>query len=105
MLVTKGSGVGSSDSSLLRGRRLGRKGPIDMCMIQVRGLLEKELNSCKRASMVMSVSKLWKIVEDREAWHAAVHGVENRQAQLKDWTTTAKQAPRELMSTQLTKLN
>ena len=34
--------------------------------------------------MVMSVSKLWKIVEDREAWHAAVHGVENRQTQLKD---------------------
>ena len=23
----------------------------------------------------MSVSKLWKIVKDREAWHAIVHGV------------------------------
>ena len=26
-------------------------------------------------SMDMKVSKLWEIVEDREAWHAVVHGV------------------------------
>ena len=31
-------------------------------------------------SMNMSVSKLWKIVKDREAWPAAVHGV------AKSWT-------------------
>ena len=35
-------------------------------------------------SMDMSVSKLWEIVEDREAWRAAVHGITKSRIQLND---------------------
>ena len=37
-------------------------------------------------SVDMSLSKFWELVMDREACHAAVHGVTNNQTGLSDWT-------------------
>ena len=35
-------------------------------------------------SMDMSLSRLWEIVKDREAWSAAVHGITKNQIQLSE---------------------
>ena len=45
------------------------------------------LDSSSTQSVDMSLSKFWKTVKDREAWHPAVLRVTKSQRQVSDWTT------------------
>ena len=49
---------------------------------------EDEMLDSITNSMNMNLSKVWEIVEDRGAWHAAVHGVAKSQTGLSNWTAT-----------------
>ena len=40
-------------------------------------------------SMYVSLSKLWEMVKDREAWYAAVHGVTKNRIQISNWTISS----------------
>ena len=47
-------------------------------------MTEDEMVGCITGSMDMSLRKLQDMVKDREAWHAAVHGVEKSRTQLSE---------------------
>ena len=52
-----------------------------------KGLTEHEMVQWHYDSMDMNLSNFWEMVKDREAWHAAVHGVAKSWTWLSDWIT------------------